>query len=310
MTFKTSISSTARSMVQVLGANQTRKGLLFMLLATLALAAMHTLVRYISTDVHPFVIAFFRNLFGFVAVLPLIIRGGLQSLHTKRPGLIAIRLTMGIIAMLSWFYALSKVPIANATALSFSATIFATLSAWLILGERMRARRWAAIGVGIIGIIIVLRPGIEGFNIYGLLAIASAVTWGIGVTLVKKLSQTDSITSVVGWMSIGLTILSIPPAWWFWQTPSLVHLGWLFVIGCLGTIGHLCMTRALSMAETGPVMSIDFTRLIWTALFGALIFGDKLDAWTLIGAVIIFGCGLYIIFRESRLERDTLSTSK
>lgn len=284
--------------------NQTRTALQFMALSAFALAAMHTLVRYLSADLHPFVIVFFRNFFGLVAVLPLILKGGVASMAVSRPWLMAIRLLTGIFAMLSWFYALSKVPIANATALSFSATIFATLSAWLFLGERMRLRRWAAIFVGLIGVLIVLRPGVGGYNAFGLLVLASTVSWGIGVTLVKKLSQTDSITSVVAWMSIGLTVLSVPIAWWFWQPPTLTQYALLFAVGSLGTIGHLCMTRALKMADTGPIMSIDFTRLIWTTAFGAALFGDVLDTWTMVGAVVIFSSGLYIIFRESHLERE------
>jgi drug/metabolite transporter (DMT)-like permease len=206
-------------------------------------------------------------------------------------------------AMMSWFYALSKVPIANATALSFSTTIFAALSALVFLGERIRIRRWAAILVGIAGVLVVLRPNTSGFNEYSLLVLIGAVAWGVSVTVVKHLSKTETATSIVGWMAISLTTLSIWPAMAVWQTPDSRQLLVLLVIGTLGTGGHLLMTRALQMADTAVVMSIDFSRLIWTALIGSLFFGEHLDRWTFVGATIIFAAGWYIIFRESRITQ-------
>ena len=274
-----------------------------MLISTALLASMHTLVRYLSTDLHPFVIVFFRNLFGLVAILPLIARNGIGTLKTSQPKLYIIRISFGLFAMTSWFYALSKVPLANATALSFSSTIFATLAAWLFLGESMRLRRWLAIVIGLVGVLIVLRPGMSGFNSYALLAIGSAIGWGIGVTIVKKLSTTDSTTSIIAWMSIGLSVLSFWPALFFWQWPSISQLLWLLLVGALASGGHYFMTSALRLADTATVMSVDFTRLIWTALLGFIFFGDILDAGTVAGAVVIFASAWYIIFRESRLEQ-------
>lgn len=285
-------------------------GILLMLLATLFLASMHSAVRYISSDLHPFVIVFFRNLFGLLVVIPLIARAGIKSLHTQHPKLHIVRLAIGVVAMMSWFYALSRVPITNATALSFSSTIFATLAAWLFLGEKMRIRRWMAILVGLLGVVVVLRPGLEGFNVYALLVIASTVAWGLSITVVKKLSETDSTTSIVAWMSIGLTVLSLPPALLFWEWPDLQQFFWLALIGALASGGHYCMTNALRRTDTATVMSVDFTRLLWTTIIGYIFFGDLLDRWTLIGALIIFASALYIIFRESRLKPSTGKSSQ
>ena len=285
--------------------SSTERGLFFMLVATLLLAGMHSLVRYLgSSELHPFIIVFFRNLFGFVAIAPLLYRGGLSSLASKQRGLHVVRAIIGIIAMLSWFYALSHVPIANATALSFSTTIFATLCAWLFLKERMRMRRWAAIFVGLLGVFVVLRPETTGFNAYAILVILSSVAWGSSVTVVKVLSRTDSVTSIVGWMSISLTLLSLPFALLHWQTPTGVQLLVLMLIGLLGTAGHMFMTSALRMADTAHIMSVDFMRLIWVSIIGVIWFQELVDVWTVVGAVIIFAAGWYIIFRESRLKQN------
>lgn len=278
----------------------TNRAVIFMVGSTLMLASMHGLVRQLSSDLHPFVIVFFRNLFGLVVVFPLLLREGLGSLKTQHPKLHIIRAIVGIFAMLGWFYALSKVPIANATALSFSTTIFATVSAWLFLGETIRWRRSAAIAVGLLGVYVVLRPSAEGFNVYSLLVLMTSIVWGMSLTIVKHLSKTETPTSIVSWMGITLVVLSIWPALAVWQTPSMEQLLWLFLVGALATAGHLLMTTAIQMADTSLIMSVDFTRLIWTAMMGAYFFNEILDVWTFIGACIIFLAGWYIVFRESR----------
>ncbi len=277
------------------------RGLYLMLIATLALATMHGIVRYLSQDLHPFVIVFFRNVFGLLAILPLLASHGLKTLRTPQHKLHVLRAAMGICAMLSWFYALSRVPITNATALSFSAAIFASLCAWLFLGEIIRIRRWMAIACGLIGVLVVLRPGLEGFNAYSLLVVASTISWGVSITIVKKLSETDSAVCIVAWMAISLTVLSIVPAMIFWQQPDWQQLAWLALVGILATGGHLAMTHALKLADTALVMSVDFFRLIWTTLIGTLFFAELLDLWTFVGAAIIFASAWYIIFRESKI---------
>lgn len=275
-----------------------------MLIATMVLACMHGMVRYLGGDLHPFIVAFYRNLFGLIAILPLVIKAGLSGLRTHHPRLMVIRSVSGIFAMLTWFYGLTKVPTAEATALSFTAALFTALVAYILLGEKMRRHRWLAIFGGFIGVIVVLQPNTENYNPYMLLILVSCVFWGLSVTLVKLLTRTDSTTSIVAWMSILLTIMSLPPALFFWQWPDLNQFLLLAVMGVLATLGHLCMTQALSLADTTAVMSIDFMRLIWAALIGAIFFGDAFDIYTWIGASIIFSSGLYIMFRES-LNRES-----
>jgi len=287
----------------------TGLALTYMLLATVLLALMHGVVRFVSADLHPFVIVFYRNVFGLIAIMPLLLRAGVSSLHTTHGWLYTLRAFVGILAMLCWFYALSKVPITNATALSFSTTIFASLSAWLFLKERMRIRRWAAIFVGIFGVLVVLRPDVDGFNRYALLVIFSSIAWGFSVTIVKKLAEVETVVSIVAWMGISMTFLSFFPALLYWQVPNGQQLLALCAIGVLATAGHLLMTRALQMADTAVVMSMDFSRLVWTAIIGSIFFAEILDRWTVVGAAIIFGAGLYIIVRESKLKESASTAS-
>jgi drug/metabolite transporter (DMT)-like permease len=280
------------------------KGLLYMLMATMVLACMHGMVRYLGGDLHPFVVAFYRNLFGLIAILPLVLKAGLPGLQTHHPRLMVLRSLSGIVAMLTWFYGLTKVPTAEATALSFTAAIFTALVAYILLGEKMKRHRWLAILGGFIGVIVVLQPNTENYNPYMLLILVSCVFWGLSVTLVKLLTRTDSTISIVAWMSILLTIMSLPPALFYWQWPDLDQFLLLGIMGVLATLGHLGMTQALSLADTTAVMSIDFMRLIWAALIGTIFFSDTFDIYTWIGATIIFSSGLYIIFRESLIRKS------
>ncbi len=283
--------------------------IILMVVSTLMLATMHVLVRLLGdasmgNQIHPFVIVFFRNLFGAIAIVPLIKYHGLGLFRTNHLGLHALRAPIGIIAILTFFYALTKVPVANVTALSFSTTLFATLSAAILIKEPIRLRRSIAIAIGLVGVFVVLRPSASGFNIYSLLVLVAAIGWGLSVTLVKKLTEFDSSITIVAIMSFSLTALSLPPALLYWQTPSLSQLGLLFVLGCLASGGHLLLTEALKRADVAIVMSLDFLRLVWTSILGAWLFSEYLDAFTLYGAIIIFASGWYILRRESLLQAD------
>ncbi len=296
--------SEAPSAVAVPGLTPTVRGLLWMLLSTALLAAMHAMVRHVSAGLHPFEIAFFRNLFGLLALSPLLLHGGLGAFRTEQPRLQVLRGFTGIVAMLGWFYALSYVPIATATALSFTAAVFASLGAVVFLGEKMRLRRWSAVAVSFVGVLIILRPGSEAFQPGALVVLVSAVMWGGSVVIVKQLSRTDSSVSIVAWMGIMLSVLSIPPALLVWQSPSMEQLGWLCLIGLTGTLGHLTMIQGLRLADTTAVMSVDFARLLWATLLGVVIFSDPLESATWIGGTLIFVSGIYIIYRESRARDE------
>ncbi|MCB1807932.1 MAG: DMT family transporter [Candidatus Competibacteraceae bacterium] len=281
-----------------------------MLLSTALLSCMHGLVRYVSHTLHPFEIAFFRNLFGLAVVLPLVWRAGAAGFVTKRPGLQVLRGVIGMGAMLGWFYGLSVVPIAGATALSFTAAIFASLGAALFLGERMRLRRWSAVIIGFLGALIVLRPGMETISIGALAILFSSMCWGSNIVIVKRLSQTDNTVSIVVWMSMMLTVFSIFPALFVWQWPTMPELGWLLLLGTLGTGGHLAMVTALKLVDATQIMPLDFSRLIWTSVLGYLVFAEIPDIWTWVGGTVIFASAAFITYREAKLKRPGLAVPR
>jgi len=274
-----------------------------MLAATAVLTCMHATVRHVSADMHAFEIAFFRNLFGLFAVLPLAIRGGLGSFKSRQPGLQLLRSTFGLAAMLAWFYGLSVVPIAQATALSFTSVIFGSIGAAVLLGERMRLRRWSAVLAGFVGALVILRPGFGDLDPGALIVVLSSICWAGAMLTVKRLSTTDSIVCIVTWNSVLLTVFSLPAALSVWVTPSTEQLLWLGLIGILATLGHLAMTGAFKVSAATVVFPVDYTRLVWASVIGYLAFGEVPDAWTWVGGSIIFASTTYIAYREAALRR-------
>lgn len=282
----------------------TFQGILLMLLSTLVFSSMHALIRFVVNELHPFEVAFFRNLFGLVAVAPFLVRTGAIRLKSKQPWLQVLRALLGVMAMYAWFYGLSVVPIATATALSFMAGIFASLVAVLLLGEKLRLRRSLAICMGSLGVLIILRPGIDGFDPNLLVVLFASIMWGSSVVVVKQLTRTDSPVSIVGWMSIIMTLISGIPAFMVWVWPTWSQFLILVLLGFLATIGHLCMTNALRLAEATAVVTVDFARLIWATLLGYFLFSDPLDIWTWVGGAVIFLSGTYIVYREARIKGE------
>jgi len=273
-----------------------------MVVATIALACMHGLVRYLSDNLNVFVISFYRNVFGLIFYLPIIVGLGLKGMRVQRPMLMLLRCILGLLGMFTWFYGLSKVPTAEATALSFAATVFASLSAFLFLGEKMRLHRWLAIFGGLVGVVVVLQPSSDSFSPPMLWILVSCLFWGASMTTVKLLTRTDSAAAIVAWLSILLTIMSFLPALFNWQWPDPNDLLLLVLMGAMSVTGHFCLTRAMSLGDASAVMSLDFMRLVWATAIGIYFFGDGLNISTWIGACLIFASGIYIIAKESRSD--------
>jgi drug/metabolite transporter (DMT)-like permease len=266
-----------------------------------SLSAMHAIVRFLSPSIHPFELAFFRSLFGFIVILPLLLRGGIDSVRTHQPRLQMLRGVVSIAAMMSWFYGLSMVPLAEATALSFTNVIFGSLAAIIFLREKMTMARGIAVLIGFVGVLVILRPGFVQMDIGVVCVLFSALCWGCSVVIVKQLGRTDAAVSIVAWVGIQLSILSLPFALSVWVWPTMEEWLWLSLLGTLATIGHLCMVQGLKLTDAMTIFPLDFTRLIWASLFGLFIFSEWPDVWTFVGAGIIVISGTFMLYREHRI---------
>lgn len=282
------------------------RGIVLMCLSTIAFAFMHTLVRHISAELPVFQIAFFRNLFGLIVLLPLIVRSNFELFRSNRIGLHALRGVINIGAMLMFFMALSMTPLAKVTALSFTAPIFMAVLSVLVLGERFRFHRWLAIVFGFIGMMIILRPGLVALDTGALLVLGSAGLWAVAMLLIKVLSRTDSSVTIVAWMGIFLCLFSIGPALWVWQPVNGTQIVWLMLVGLFGTIAQVTLSQSLKETDPTAVMPFDFLKLVWTALLGVWFFAEIPDLYTWIGAAVIFGSGMYIARRERQTAQKSI----
>jgi drug/metabolite transporter (DMT)-like permease len=278
-----------------------------MLACTMAFGAMAIMIRLASRDLHTFEVAFFRNFFGLVATVPLLLRHGAQLLRTPRLGRYLFRCAIGLVSMFAGFWAIGHLPLAQAIALSYSSPLFVTIFAALILHERVRARRWTAVALGFLGVVVLLRPGADTFNAFSLIAVGAAVFNGLVSIQIKELSRTEPADRIVFWTTLLWVLMSAPPALAVWTWPHGLTWLWVVLAGTLGTTGHMLWTRALKLGEVTALMPISFMQLPLVALAGYLWFGETLDRYTIIGASIIVGTNVYITHRESQLAmRDEL----
>lgn len=269
-------------------------------------------IRHLGQEMHPFEVAFFRNLFGLVFMLPWLAHAGLAGLRTGRLRLYMTRCLLGLASMLCWFTALALLPLAQAVALTFTAPLFATVLAAVVLKETVRARRWTATTLGFVGVLVILWPQLDlpgggGFATGAVLAILSTLLSVVVALIVKRLSATEPANAIVTYMVLLMTPMSLAPALFVWTWPPVETWLWLVAMGALGSLGHICYVRSFALADASAVMPYDYTRLLFAALLGWILFSEVPTGYTWAGAVIIIGSAVYIARREARL-RQTAAT--
>jgi drug/metabolite transporter (DMT)-like permease len=279
------------------------KGALYMSAAAAGFAVMNALIRHVSAEMHPFEIAFFRNFFALLVMVPWAASAGLGGLMTQRLSVHVWRALIGVAAMLLWFSALAVLPLAQAVALNFTVPLFATAGAALFLGEVVRVRRWSATIVGFVGVLVIVRPGFAEVSPAALLPVLAAVVMAVSTLVVKSLARTEQPAAIVFYMTLLMTPLSLPPALFVWQTPSWSALGWMGLVAVVANASHILMTRAYGVADASAVLPFDYTRLPFTAAIGYLAFAEVPDLWTWVGAAVIAAATFYIAQREAAQAR-------
>lgn len=286
---------------------QAARAALLMLGSTVFFALMAVTIRLASATLHTFEIAFFRNFFGLIAALPLLWRHGPDLLRTTQLPRYLFRCMVGIVSMMCGFWAIGHLPLAQAVALSYSTPIFVTIAAVLFLHEQVRARRWAAVALGFMGVMIIVRPGSDSFTVGSLVALAAAVLSGIVAIQIKQLSKVEPADRIVLYTTLLWVPMSLLPALTVWTWPRGIVWVWVIAAGFLGTGGHMLWTRALKLGDVSALTPITFMQLPIVAFAGWLLFQEPLDRWTALGAGVIFVANAYIAHRESKLARRNAS---
>lgn len=280
------------------------RGAVWMVVSCALFSAMGAILREVSQELPSSQVVFIRNLFCLALMMSFLLRDGRAILRPKRPWLLLCRSAVMTVSMLAWAAAVARIPLADATALGFTAPLFATAGAAVALGERVGPRRWAAVGIGFLGMLVIVRPDVVGLTAGAWFAILCAVSTALGTLLVKMLMRTEKPETVV----FNLYAVSLPlagiPAYFVWQTPDVGQILWIAAMGALVTAGHLCNVRAFAATDASAVLPFDFSKLVFAAMIGLAAFGEFPDIWVWIGATVIFASTTYTARREAVLARQ------
>ncbi|RKF15279.1 DMT family transporter [Roseovarius spongiae] len=272
----------------------------------IAFSLMAVAGRAVSFELDTFEIMLYRSVVGVIIMLVAgSLTGTLYQVRPRRIGLHLIRNVCHFTGQNLWFLAITMIPLAQVFALEFTGPLWALLLASLILGERLTRMRALAAFAGFIGILIVTRPGAGALDIGVLAAAAAAVGFAFTAVFTRLLTRTETLTSILIYMTVLQTLFGLVCAGFDGDIalPSAASLPWLAVIGFCGLAAHLCLTKALSLAPAAVVLPIDFARLPLIAVVGLLFYAEPVDAYVLIGALIIFGANYANIYHETRARR-------
>lgn len=282
-------------------------GVAWMLVAVVAATGMTVSVREASHTLDAAMIAFLRSALGLLALVPFFWRAGAAArLRPKRPALHLLRAVLIAVALNCGFYSVATLPLATATILFFLAPIFATALAPVMADERVGPRRWAAVTVGFVGALVVLRPGVGALELGMLAAVASSVCYALSLMLAKVAGGEDGPDAVFVSMTALVAIFTLPPALFVWETPKLGDGGvWAAVlaVAVFSVMRGYADIRSYVAAEAAVVAPVSYLRLPTIAFAGWLLFDERVDLWTWVGGAIIVGSTLYISLREARLKR-------
>jgi len=267
---------------------------------------MGACVKLLSDDLHPVIICFYRCLMGLIIITPFIIKNNFQALQTDNMRLQILRALINIISMICWFTAIGLMHLEKATALGFTTPLFTTVLAVIVLGEVIRFHRTAALLLGFIGILIIIRPGYMPFEFGTILMLIASFSFSFVLIFVKKLSATDSSLTIIFYHLLYMTPAFFILSLFYWQSINFNQLVIFSLMGSSGLLSHWCLAQAFKMSDTTFVMPLQFTKLIWASLIGLFIFAEQPDIWTWIGGVIIFISVVYITYRETFKKKGTL----
>jgi drug/metabolite transporter (DMT)-like permease len=278
-------------------------GFLWMLLSGVLFVGVNVVVKHVGTAVPPAEAAFLRYLFGLVLILPVLGELRRNPLPRSLVRLFAIRGVFHGIGVLLWFYAMTQIPLAEVTALNYLSPVYVSIGAAMFLGERLAARRIAAIVAALIGVVLVLRPGFREISPGHLAMLLTAMLYAVSYLIAKRTTDLTNPTTVVAMLSIVVTVVLAPFAAVVWVTPTLGQSAWLLLVAVFATGGHYSMTLAFQAAPVGVTQPVTFLQLVWAALLGWAMFGEGVDPWVLAGGTIIVAAVSFIAWREAMAAR-------
>lgn len=285
--------------------NRPVVGVLWMLVTGIMFVAVTAIVKHVGSDLPAAQSAFLRYLLGLVFLIPAIGPLRRAKLTPRALKLFGFRGLVHTFGVASWFYAMTQISIAEVTAMNYLAPVYVTIGAAFFLGEKLALRRILAVGVALIGAMVILRPGFRELSPGHFAMLFTAVMFAGSYLTAKVMADEVSPAVVVAMLSVTVTIGLAPLAAMVWVTPTMEQLIWMFVLACFATAGHYTMTLAFQAAPVTVTQPVTFLQLFWAVLLGALVFDEGFDSWVIFGGLIILASVSFITWREAVLKRST-----
>ncbi|UVK52607.1 DMT family transporter [Mesorhizobium sp. AR02] len=264
------------------------KAAFWMALSIASFLGMSIAGRATTAELNVFQVLELRSVIGFFILLPLVLTsGGFAAMRTQRPLAHIARNVVHYSGQAAWLYALTLIPLAVLISIEFTTPIWTAILAVTFLGERLSRPKLAAVVLGLIGVVVIVRPGVGSIDPGHLVVLGAAVCFGVSLVLVKSLTRTDSVVRIIFWMLIIQSAVGLIPALYVWRTPSLELWPWILLIAFTGMSSHFCMARALTYADATVISPMDFLRVPLSALVGWLLYQEQIDAFTAGGALLI-----------------------
>lgn len=285
------------------------EAILWMLLAGLCFVGMTAMVKSLGDGLPAVQTAFLRYAFGLIFVLPMLRNMIAERPNRRQVGLLVLRGVVHGVGVVLWFFAMTRIPLAEVTALGYITPVLVTIGAALFLGEKLAIRRILAIVAAFVGVLLILRPGFREISPGHLAMLGTASVFSVGYLVAKVLSDQISPAVIVGSLSVIVTILLSPFAVVAWETPTMWQLAVLCGVAGFATAGHYIMTLAFAAAPVTVTQPVTFLQLVWAVLMGALIFGESVDVWVVFGGLVIIAAISFITWREAVLRRRAVTPS-
>lgn len=299
-------ASAPERLVETLVPNPIVRGVLYAALAGVVFQLMNMVVRQLTLELPPLVVSWLRWTFGLLLIVPLFLPAGLNVAKTRQFPKHLLRSGFHAAAYTMWYLAIPLISLAEAAAISFSGPVFVTLGAALVLGEKVTARRWMAVFVGFLGVLIVLAPKLSlgiSASVGVLLLLASVPLVAASNLTVKYMTKADGTLTILFWQNVLASLLFLPMALWFWVTPTLAQLAAALLAAFLGTTAYGLITASYRAADISATQPIVFLSIVWATGLDWLAFGMEPDLWTIAGAAVIVGGAAFASHREAAASR-------
>ncbi|MBL8700061.1 MAG: DMT family transporter [Alphaproteobacteria bacterium] len=299
----------ARARRQWRGLSQNTRATLWMLLSFCFFTFEMIATRMLGDSVPTAQLVLVRSAAQLIVLTPFLIQAGPAAFRTQHMRLHATRGLLSVLGFFAFFYSYSQLPLASAVSISFARNLFIVAFAALVLGEIVRWRRWTATVIGLVGVLVIMRPGVQDLSPAYVVAVGGAAM-GAAITLATRaLATREAPVQIMAYIAVFTTLGSLVPGLIAWKAPDAWQAFWLCVIGFFGPIGQYIAIRAFRLGEASALAPVDYARLLFAVGAGLIVFGEVPDRYTLAGAGIIIASTLYITYREAVLARQARAAS-